>query len=171
MFDKLKRKSLKKKIDKNLIDRDLSQRNTALRTLGFLVNEDLFQNFEMLYQYSTELGLQRKDIKIYTFKEVKKKIPTLRQNQINNKHFSWTGEILNQNAIEFLDTPFDVLVGYYSEENEFLEIMMSRSKAKFRVGFAKSDKRLLDLIIDVDPMNFERFKKEFKKYLSVLNKI
>lgn len=171
MFDKLKRKSLKDKIDKNLISRDLSHRNSSLKTLGYLVNEDMFQDFELLYQFSKDIGLQRKDVKIYTFKEVKKKIPTLRQNQINNKHFSWSGEILNTNAIEFLDIPFDVLVGYYSEKNEFLDIMMSRSKAKFKVGFGRSDKRLVDLIINVDPMNFERFKEEFRKYLSVLNKI
>jgi len=171
MFDKLKRKSFKKKIDKNLVNRDMSQRNTTLKTLGYLINEDLFQDFELLYQFSSDLGLQRKDVKIYTFKEVKKKIPTLRQNQINNKHFSWNGEILNQNAIEFLDFPFDVLIGYYFEKNEFLDIMMSRSKAKFKVGFSSSDKRLLDLIINVDPLNFERFKKELKKYLSVLKKI
>jgi hypothetical protein len=171
MFEKLKRKSIKKKIVKNLIDRDLSQRNTKLRTLGYLLNEDNYPDFEQLFEFSTELGLQRKDIKIFTFIEVKKKIPTLRQNQINNKDFSWTGEIHNQNALEFLDIPFDVLVGYYSEENVFLDIMMSSSKAKFKLGFDGSDSRLYDLILRVDPMDFKRFKEEFKKYLSILKKI
>jgi hypothetical protein len=171
MFEKLKRKSIKKKIVKNLINRDLSQRNTKLRTLGYLVNEDVFNDFEKLFEFSTELGLLRKDVKIYTFKEVKKKIPTLRQNQINNKDFSWTGEIHNQNALEFLDIQFDVLVGFYSEENEFLDIMMSKSKAKFKLGFEGSDSRLYDLILKVDPMDLERFKEELKKYLSVLKKI
>ncbi len=171
MFEKLKRKSLKKKINRNLISRDLSQRNTKLRTLGYLVNEDMFQDYEQLFEFSTELGLQPKDIKIFTFIEVKKKIPTLRQNQINNKDFTWSGEIHNQNALEFLDIPFDVLVGFYSEENVFLDIMMSRSKANFKLGFEGSDSRLYDLILSVDPMDFERFKVEFKKYLSVLKKI
>jgi len=171
MFEKLKRKSLKKKINRNLISRDLSQRNTKLITLGYLVDEDMFKDFEQLFEFSTELGLQRKDIKIYTFIEVKKKIPTLRQNQTNNKDFTWSGEIHNQNALEFLDIPLDVLVGFYSKENVFLDIMVSRSKANFKLGFEGSDSRLYDLILRVDPMNFERFKKEFKKYLSVLGKI
>jgi hypothetical protein len=171
MFEKLKRKSIKRKISRNLIKRDISQRNAKLRKLGYLVNEDMFQDFEQLFEFSAELGLQRKDIKFYTFKEVKKKIPTLRQNQINNKDFSWKGDIQNQNALEFLDIPFDVLVGFYNEENEFMDIMISKSKAKFKLGFQGCDSRLFDLILRVDPMDFEQFKEEFKKYLTALKKI
>jgi hypothetical protein len=171
MFEKLKRRSLRKRIEKNLTNRDLSQRNTKLRTLGYLVDEDMFQDFELLYDFSAELGLQRKDVKIYSFKEVKKKIPTMRQNQINNKDFSWSGEINNQNALEFLEIQFDVLVGFYCGKNEFMDIMISISKAKFKMGFEGSDTRLFDLILSVDPKDFKSFKEEFKKYLSVLKKI
>ena len=72
---------------------------------------------------------------------------------------------------EFLDIHFDVLVGFYSEENEFLDIMVSRSKAKFKIGFEGADSRLFDLILQVNPMKFNQFKAELKKYLSVLKKI
>jgi len=171
MFEKIKRKFLKKKTDKNLLNRDLSQRNVKIKTLGFLVDETIVSDFDMMYGLFKEMKLQPKDVKVYSFLEVKKKLPTLVQNRINNKDFTWKGEILNQNAVEFLDTSFDTLMGYYNRKNDFLDMMMSRSKAKFKAGFMTADDRLFDLQIDVDPNDFEAFKSEFIKYLKILNKI
>ncbi len=171
MLKKIQLRFLRKKIEKNLDNRDLSKLNEPLRTLGFLVNEDYFKDFERLYLLSKELGLQRKDVRLFTFMEVKKKLPSLRQNQINNKHFTWRGEIKNQNANEFLEMPFDVLIGYYKGKNEYMDLMMSVSKAKFKVGFSLTDERLSDLLIDVNPLNVEKFRHELIKYLRVLKKI
>ena len=59
-------------------------------TLGFLVDEDLFNDFEKLYEVANEIGLQRKDVKIFTFIRVKKKLEsvlppvTLRLKSIQN---------------------------------------------------------------------------------------
>jgi len=171
MFKKIQQRFLRKRIHKNLKNRDTSKINEPLKTLGFLVDEDLFNEFERLFELVKDIGLQRKDVKIFTFIRVKKKVPSLRQNQINNKHFTWKGEIDNLNAKEFLDIPFDVLVGYYKGDHEFLNLMMSASKAKFKVGFSGTDDRLSDLLINVDLIKVEEFKIEFIKYLRVLNKI
>ena len=171
MFKRIQQRFLKKRLHKNLKKRDTSKINEPLRTLGFLVDEDLFNDFEKLYEVANAIGLQRKDVKIFTFIRVKKKLPSLRQNQINNKHFTWKGEIDNLNAKEFMDIPFDVLVGYYEGNHEFLNLMVSESKAKFKVGFSGVDDRLSDLLINVDLMKVEDFKNEFIKYLRVLNKI
>ena len=85
MFEKLKRKYLKRQIDENLKGRDLTLRNSSLKRLGFLVDENILLDIETLYDFSKELQIHRKDVKIYSFREVKKKLPTLVQNQINNK--------------------------------------------------------------------------------------
>ncbi len=171
MFKSLQRRYLLKKIDRNLKNRDLSNLNNKAITLGFLVDEDLFNDFEKLYAISERMGLHCKDVKIFTFMNVKKKLPSLRQNQINNKEFSWKGIIQNQNTNEFLALPLDVLVGYYKGKNYFLDLMMSKSKAKFKVGFNGVDSRLFDLIIDVNPLQVEKFGQELIKYLRILNKI
>jgi hypothetical protein len=42
MLKKVKHYSLKKHTEKNLTERDISQRNTALKYLGFLVDEAFF---------------------------------------------------------------------------------------------------------------------------------
>ncbi|PKA81898.1 hypothetical protein ATE92_0011 [Ulvibacter sp. MAR_2010_11] len=171
MFKKLKQKSLQKQTEKNIRQRDISQINEPLKRLGFLVDESEFQDFEELYDFSAALGIQRKDVKVFSFLEYRKKLPTLQQNQIHNKDFSWNGEIHNLNAQEFLDEPLDVLIGFYKGSHEFLDLMVSASKAKFKVGVAKADPRLYDLIIEIQPQKVVEFREELKKYLQILNKI
>ena len=171
MLKSLQRRYLLKKTERNLKTRDLSKLNNKVITLGFLVDEDFFNDFEKLYAISEKMGLHHKDVKIFTFMNVKKKLPSLRQNHINNKEFSWKGIIQNQNANDYLEKPLDVLVGYYKGQNCFLDLMISKSKANFKVGFKGVDDRLYDLIIDVNPLQVNKFGEELIKYLKVLNKI
>ncbi len=171
MFKFFQKNQIQKKIDALLKSRDTSHLNDSVITMGFLVDEDVFQDFEKLLKVSKEIGLKDKDVKIFTFMKVKKKLPSLRQNQINNKEFSWKGIIQNQNANEFLNQPFDVLIAYYNDENDYLDLMLAKSKAKFKVGFEGIDSRMLDLIIDVNLLNINDFKRELTKYLMVLGKI
>ncbi len=80
------------------------------------------------------------------------------------------GELHNQNALEFLDQSFDVLVGWYEKTHPFLDPMISQSKAKFKVGFAGSDQRLFDLILNISPRDVDLFESELKKYLTLMKK-
>lgn len=171
MLKKVKRHSLKKHTEKILKERDVSQRNSPLKYLGFLVDESFFSDFELLYKFGKSIGLQEKDVKVFTFIETRRRIPTLRSNQISNKEFSFQGEINSRNALEFLDYPIDVLVGFYNGKHEFLDSMVAMSKAKFKLGFKGADPRLYDLLLAVDPSNFGEAKTEMEKYLKILNKI
>ncbi len=171
MLERIKKRALKKHMERNLKKRDLSLVNAKLNTLGFLVDEAVVQDFDALYDFSGALGLLPKDVKVFSFLEVKKKIPSLRQNQINNKDFNWKGDIHNAAAIEFLETSFDVLVGVYNGSHEFLDLMVSESKAKFKVGCLDCDARLFDLVLQVPANNIRTLERELKKYVTVLNKI
>lgn len=171
MFEKLKRRSIKKRIDQYLSGRDTSSRNTPLRTLGVLVDESLIPDLYIFEDLPEELNVHPNKFRLFSFLEVKKKLPSIRQNQINNKDFSLKGQIKNSNALEFIEYPFDVLVGYYQGRNVFLDQMMAMSKARFKVGFKAGDERLFDLILQQSPADFKLFKKELKKYLQILKKI
>ncbi|MEZ4858069.1 MAG: hypothetical protein R2781_04600 [Flavobacteriaceae bacterium] len=171
MFEKLKRKGLQKHVEKNLQKRDVSGVNSKMKSLGFLVDEMVFQNFDKLLDFYKEFNLQAKDVKVFSFLEVKKKVPTLLQNQINNTDFNWKGKINNLNAQEFLDTDFDVLVGYYNGKHAFLDLMVSQSRAKFKVGLKDADTRLYDLLIGVTTHDLPTFATELKKYITLLNKL
>ncbi|HAT66434.1 MAG TPA: hypothetical protein DCS66_17865 [Flavobacteriaceae bacterium] len=171
MFENLKKRALQKHTEKNIKNRDTSQINSKMKTLGFLVDEMIFQDLEKLHDFSKIFGLQPKDVKVFSFMEVKKKLPTLQQNQINNKDFNWKGEIQNQNAREFLERDFDVLVGSYNGKHRFLDLLVSESKAKFKVGFKDADPRLYDLLIAVSTNDLPTFIAELKKYITLLNKV
>jgi hypothetical protein len=145
--------------------------NDSLTTIGFLVNEEDNIDFEIFFDISSTLGVHQKDIKIFSFIDIKTKTPTLIQNRIYSNHFNWRGEINNKNALDFLNTKLDVLVSYYSTKNNYLNLMTSKSKAKFKVGFNGVDDRLFDLIINVDPQKNLDVKSELLKYFKVLNKI
>jgi hypothetical protein len=145
--------------------------NDSLTMIGFLVNEEDNIDFEIFFDISSTLGVHQKDIKIFSFIDIKTKTPTLIQNRIYSNHFNWRGEINNKNALDFLNTKLDVLVSYYSTKNNYLNLMTSKSKAKFKVGFNGVDDRLFDLIINVDPQKNLDVKSELLKYFKVLNKI
>ena len=171
MFEKLKHRSLRKKIEHSLKKRDISEINSEMKTLGILVDETVFQDFEKLYECADYYNLQPKDVKVFSFLEVKRKVPSLRHNQLHNKDFNWKGELHNQNAKEFINKRFDVLVGFYTTKNNFLDAMIADSNANFKVGISGADPRLFDLLIDIDIHDLDGFKLELKKYLTVLNKI
>lgn len=171
IFKKLKKNSLKKEVDTHLKKRDTSSIDAKVKTIGFLVDEAHDQDFEKFYDIFKDFSLQPKDIKLFSFVESKKKLPSLRQNQVQNKDFDWKGSLHNQNAQEFLDKEFDVLVGYYPKQHEILDVLVAASKAKFKVGFHGADQRLYDLLLNVPFKDFNLFKSELKKYLQVFGKM
>ncbi len=171
IFKKLKQRSLRKELESHLKKRDTSGNDNKVRTIGFLVDETHNQDFEKFYDIFKDLNLQTKDVKLFSYVESKKKIPSLQQNQVQNKDFDWKGNFHNQNAQEFLDKGLDVLVGYYPKKHEVLDVLVAMSKAKFKVGFLGADERLFDLFLDVPFKDFNLFKSELKKYLKVFGKI
>ena len=171
MFKRIQKIFFTRNINKNLKKRTMFGVNDSLTTIGFLVNEEEHINFDIFFDMSIALGVQQKDTKIFYFTDIKTKTPTLIQNKILSNHFNWRGEINNNNALDFLNTQLDVLVSYYDTKNNYLNLMTSKSKAKFKVGFNGVDNRLFDLIINVDPQKNLDVKGELLKYFKVLNKI
>ncbi|MFT5103771.1 MAG: hypothetical protein ACI86C_001431, partial [Candidatus Latescibacterota bacterium] len=82
MFEKIKRKSLLKIIERNLSMRDLSKLNAPLKTLGFMVDESVSKDFDVLLDFYKDLHIVPKDVKVFSFIEVKRKLPSIRQNQV-----------------------------------------------------------------------------------------
>lgn len=87
------------------------------------------------------------------------------------KDFGWGGTIKNTELQSFLDTEFDVLISYYAKDQLELKLLTALSQAKFKIGILQTDERLNDLIIKTDISEFNVFKDELIKYLTILNKI
>ncbi|MEH6536269.1 MAG: hypothetical protein V7719_07755 [Psychroserpens sp.] len=166
-----KTKSNQKYINKLLNARRVEVRHTKMNTVGVILNRSEFSDFEAFRAYFKSLGMQQARTKIIAFVEDPKDSNELWDTYFNPKDFGWKGKIKNIDLQSFIDTKFDVLISFYRESHLELDMITASSKANFKVGLTDEDDRLYDLMIDVETKNFNVFKEELKKYLTVLNKL
>ena len=89
----------------------------------------------------------------------------------NSKDFAWNGKVKNVELQGFLDTKFDALISYYSKDELELKLLTAMSKAELKIGILQSDTSMNDLIIKTHLIEFDLFKSELFKYLTILKKI
>jgi hypothetical protein len=167
----LKEKSIKKNLNAILNNRETHFNNNKIESLGIILNADETNDFESIKTIAKSLNLLPNKLKIIAFTESKKEVTYSWNDCFNHKDFTWNGKINNNELQSFLDTKFDLLISYYSNDVIELKYLTAASNANFKVGIFQMDTRLNDLIIKTDFKNLEAFKAELKKYLSVLNKL
>ena len=171
MFLKVfKEKSNQKFVDKIVSRRNVSVHNTKITSVGVLLNDQEYYNYEEVNSFLDEIGVVSAKRKFFTFSKSK--------DEVNNwdavftpKDFGWNGKLKNNDLSDFTKTKFDVLICYFLAEDQELKQIVAMSTANFKVGISSRDERLYDLIIYVDNKDFKIFKDELKKYLTILNKI
>jgi hypothetical protein len=114
------------------------------------------------------LGLE--NVKILTFLDYDKKNHTI-NSYFTEKDIDWNGAIQKADFRDFLNEPFDLLIGYFDTKNIFLELAVLKSKATFKVGFSEVNQRLYDMEIAEIPSKIDNFLNELKKYLVILKKM
>ncbi|MFK7783250.1 DUF6913 domain-containing protein [Psychroserpens sp.] len=166
-----KANSNQKYINKLLNARQVAVSNLKMNSVGVILNMNEFSDFDVFRSYFKDLGILPAKTKIIAFVEDAKDANPLWDTYFNPKDFGWKGRINNVDLQSFIDTDFDVLISYYNNESLELKLITAASKANFKVGLIKDDKRMFDLMIDVKSKSIQLFKNELKKYLTVLNKI
>jgi len=109
-------------------------------------------------------------VQMYAFRAFKKS-DSISYKHFSEKNFDWKGKVKEPSLKNFLETPFDLLIGYFNEENLYLELAALESNATFKIGFAKANDTLYDLVVNEDPKNIDSFIEVIKKYLELLHKI
>ena len=172
MFLKVfKVKSNQKFINKLLTDRYVAVSDKKMESVGVVLNINEFSDFEAFRNYFKNLGLQLPKIKVIAFVDDEKQADQLWDTYFNRKDFGWNGEVKNVDLQEFIKTNFDVLISYHKANILELNLIAALSNANFKVGLSNDDKRLYDLIMDINPKEFDVFQLELHKYLTVLNKL
>ncbi|KAB1067269.1 hypothetical protein F6U93_12705 [Tamlana haliotis] len=166
-----KEKSIKKRINNMLSERVVTSNNLVAKSFGVLINLDEFDELALFESIAKEAGVQPNNFKIITFSEQKKDDLGVFDNCYSSADFSRNGQVKNAELQGFLDTDFDVLISYYTEDILELKLLTVASRAKFKIGVLQSDERLNDLIIKTELKEFGVFKTELFKYLRILNKI
>ena len=166
-----KEKSNKKHLNKLLSERQVNVTDKKIESLGVILNIDEIDDFELFRKLADSLKIRDNKLKIIAFSENDKDTPTTWDVCFNPKDFGWKGAIKNIELQTFLEREFDALISYYTKDVLELKMMTARSKAQFKIGIVQSDERLNDLIIKTGLKEFNVFKEETIKYLTILNKI
>ena len=166
-----KQKSNKKYLNSLLNSRQVLLNEKKIVSLGVVLNIDEVNDFETFRRLANAIKVKPNKLKIIAFTSHKKDELNSWDVCFNPKDFGWSGKIKSIELQEFLDTPFDALISYYTEEVLELKLITAASQAKFKIGILQSDNRLNDLIIKTSLKQFNIFQKELIKYLNIFNKI
>lgn len=165
-----KEKSNIRHLDKILSDRDVNVNDSKIKSLGVIMHINEIDDFEVFRKLAESLNIQPFNLKIIAYSSENKEKPNSWDTCFNEKDFGWNGTIHNVELQSFLDTDFDVLISYYEEDILELKLITAKSKAQFKIGIFQPDSRLNDLIIQTQLNEFDAFKNELFKYLTILNK-
>lgn len=170
IFKGLKERVLKKKLDKLVSLKEETSTSTLkkIQSVGIITSEEISAETDLQKVFENTLGV--KNVKIYSKRDFNK------NDEISYKHFTekdinWSGNYFQTNFKSFLDEPLDLLVGYFNENNMYLEIAVLQSKADFKVGFSNVNSKLYHLEITSEIINYKTFTEEVKKYLQILKKL
>jgi hypothetical protein len=167
-------KAFREKSNKDFVNK-LLQNSTGsihdkkLHSIGVLLNQEEFDDAEAFTDYFKELGLKSPKNTVIYFSSVLTNEERL--NTFSSKDFGWRGKVKNQSLMEFIEEPFDVLIGYYNADILQMHQIIAMSKANLKVGVHQHDERLFDIILNLSVIRFDIFKEEFKKYLTILKKL
>ncbi|MEO9572023.1 MAG: hypothetical protein ABJH82_03015 [Polaribacter sp.] len=167
---KLKESRIKSNFNKKLSklkgSREVSQ--NEIQTVAILTTEELSKEMELQLEIETILGV--KNSKIYSFKKFNKLEEDSNKN-FTEKDVNWKGEFIAPTLKNFLEQPFDLVIGYFNTEHLYLEKAVFQSKATFKVGFSDVNSKLYEIEISEKIENLKQFSLELKKYLKILKKI
>ena len=169
-LSKLKEARVRKKFDKeifNLPDSRIVSQN-KIKSVGILTTESISSKINLASTIEKVLGVR--NVKIYSFKKFDK------ADAVSFKHFSekevnWKGAFTQPDFNGFLEQPFDLLIGYFNENNLYLEKAVLASNATFKTGFSNVNAKLYELEITGKTAPAEPFLLELKKYLKILKKL
>ena len=167
---RLKEFRVRKKLERLLANKqnttiDSQQKITSV---GILTSVDILESIDVKTQIQTALGV--KNVQLYSYRTFSKKNePSLEY--FSEKDINLNGNFIQPNLKDFLEQPFDLMIGYFNEPNLYLETAMVQSKALFKAGFSGVNNKLYQLEIASEPTQIKQFLQELKKYLQILKKL
>lgn len=170
IFQGLKEAILKKNLNKLLSQNEINRVSSLkkIQTVGIIASEEIASKFKLQEQLELVLGL--KNTKIYIFRVFSKKDEPSYQH-FTNKEINFSGQFTETSFKSFLEEPLDLLIGYFNENNVFLESAVRQSKAQFKVGFSETNSKLYEIEISEKIENVKGFTSELKKYLQIIKKL
>lgn len=170
-------KTIKEKTLNSIIKKKLSKQSADANFVGSkidsvlcLVNYDEINDIEKLYGLREDLNIEYPEFKILGYvqkidKKIKYPIAVFSESSI-----LVNGSINNFKVNHYLRKEYDVVINCDSENLLPLVLVSALAKTRFRVGLGLENTDYNDLTLKGPISDFEYFKKELVKYLTILNK-
>lgn len=166
-----KEKSNIKHLNKLVSIRQIDINDSKIESLGVIMHIDEIDDFELFRSLALDLNIHPNNLKVIAFSNSSKDDHNSWDMCFDPKDFGWGSTIKDVELQSFLNTKFDALISYYTIDQLELKLLTVLSQAKFKIGILQTDDRLNDLIIKSNISEFNIFKTELIKYLTILNKI
>lgn len=171
LLNYLKEWVVKRKVKNNLIDERTPDSSDVIKTVGLLIDGQYMSDINKLIEPITSSGIPREDIHIVVYKKGGKSEKSGDYLVCTANDLGWNAEINNKAIIAFTAKKFDLLINYYDVEKALLLLITDQSQAQFKAGFSSMNKKLNNLMINVNAENHQMFIPELFRYLKILNKI
>ena len=170
-FGKFREQTLLKKFQKelSLIPEIRTPNSKEIHSVAILTDVKISDEINIAEKVKEGLASVR-TTQVYHYRAFKKTDP-ITYKHFTEKDIDWNGKIKDASLESFLDNPFDLLIGYFNDKNLYLEYSALKSKATFKIGFAKVNDKIYDLVVSEDPKNIDSFINVIRKYLELLHKI
>lgn len=170
-FGKFKEQSLLKKFEKELrlIPDTRTPNEKKIHSVAILTDVKISDEINIAEKVREGLASVR-TTQVYHYRVFNKTDP-LTYKHFTEKDIDWNGKIKDASLESFIDNPFDLLIGYFNNKNLYLEYCALKSKATFKIGFAKVNDKIYDLVVSEDPKNIDSFIEIIRKYLELLQKV
>ena len=170
-FNRIKTKSSQRFLTTVLNSRNKEFNSDKIQSVGIIFDYNNFQDYDFFKLMFTDLGLNINRLRFIAMIDSEKDQPNSWDAFYSKENFDWLGHCKNAEVNEFVNFTFDLLLSYYKPNSYELNIVTAMSKANFKVGLSAEDKRLHDLILEIETKDTSTFKTELIKYLKTLNKI
>ncbi len=173
LLKKIKVIAVKKALKNALAEYGLnrSTSNGKVNSFACIINIDEFNHIEVFYELAKEMGLRQDQFKIIGFSVLESDNSHHTIPVFYSKDLGWGGKIENTDINELLNKEYDLLLNYFENTPLVLSLVSVYAKAAFKVGLTPKNQLYNNMVIDVKTNEFLKFKQEFLKYLSILNKI
>jgi len=170
MFQGFKETVFKNKLNQLLsqIDKSRTPPLTKVKSIAIITSVDISSKIDL--QKEIEIILGARNVKIYSLRNFDKK-DDFSYKHFTKKDINWSGQFTEPSFQGFLETPFDLLIGYFNTNNLYLERAILASQAAFKVGFAGVNSNLYEIEISEKTENVIAFASELKRYLQIIKKL
>ncbi|HRK27958.1 MAG TPA: hypothetical protein PK239_11820 [Chitinophagales bacterium] len=141
------------------------------KEIGILFDATNEQNAVWIRRFADELEKQKKRVSLLGFINSSNATEQTAYPTFSKKQTNWYLQPNHYIPADFMERPFDILIGAYLQPVETLEYMTAFSKARFRVGcYTQQQTPCYDLFIQLKETDqLPDFLKKALHYLQIIN--